>query len=109
VYDSVIRSKERMGAGVTVDRNLVPDLTLSFPVGGPLSTPRPEAAAVHEVISTVPDDLPFFIFIDCLVILVVFARWGQEDFRPDPEDIKHFEIESRVSSCYANAQQSPSS
>ena len=35
---------------------------------------------------------PLLIFIDCLVLLVVLARWGQEDFWPDPEDIKHFDI-----------------
>ena len=34
---------------------------------------------------------PLLIVIDCLVLLVVLARWGQEDFWPDPEDIKHFD------------------
>ena len=28
----------------------------------------------------------------CLVLLVVLSRWGHEDFWPDPEDIKHFDI-----------------
>ena len=92
VDGSVIRTREKMGAGVTVGGNPVPDLNLSFPVGGPLSSLRPEAAAVHEVVSIVPDDSPLLIFIDCLVLLVILARWGQEDFWPDPEDIKHFDI-----------------
>ena len=92
VDGSVDRAKERMGAGVTVGGNLVPDIDLSFPVGGPLSSLRPEAAAVHELVSTVPDGSPLLIFIDCLVLLVVLSRWGQEDFWPDPEDIKHFDI-----------------
>ena len=72
--------------------NLVPDIDLSFPVGGPLSSLRPEAAAVHELVSTVPDGSPLLIFIDCLVLLVVLSRWGQENFWPEPEDIKHFDI-----------------
>ena len=88
----IICTKEKMGAGVTVGGNPVSDINLSFPVGGPLSFLRPEAAAVHKVVSIVPDDSPLLIFIDCLVLLVVLAQWGQEDLLPDPEDIKHFDI-----------------
>ena len=47
---------------------------------------------MHELVSTVPDGSPLLIFIDCLVLLVVLTRWGQGDFWPDPEDIKHFDI-----------------
>jgi hypothetical protein len=92
VDGSVIRAKEKKGEGVTVGGSPFPDLNLSFPVVGPLSSLRPEAAVVHEVVSIVPDDSPFLIFIECLVLLVVLARWGQGDFWPDPEDIKRFDI-----------------
>ena len=73
-----------MSAGVTVGGNLVPDIELSFPVGGSLSSLRPEAAAVHElvtrVVSTVPDGSP-------LLTLTLL---------------------NRVSSCFANEVQLPS-
>ena len=47
---------------------------------------------MYELVSTVPDGSPLLIFVDCLVLLVVLTRWGQEDFWSDPEDIKHFDI-----------------
>ena len=60
-------------------------------MGGPLSSLRPEAAAVHELVSTVPDGSPHLIFIDCLVLSVVLSLWGQEYLWPDTDDIKHFD------------------
>ena len=47
---------------------------------------------MHELVSIVPDGSPLLIFIDCLVLLVVLSRWGQEDFWPDPDVIKHIDI-----------------
>ena len=32
------------------------------------------------------------MFTDCLILLSILAKWGQEDFWPDPEEIKHFDI-----------------
>ena len=92
VDGSVDRTRERMGAGMVIGKGPQPEFSRSFPVGGPLSSLLPEAAALHEVVSVVPDDSPLLIFVDCLVLLVILARWGQEDFWPDPEDIKHFDI-----------------
>ena len=40
----------------------------------------------------VPDDVPLLVFVDCLVLLAILARWGQEDFWPDADEIKHFDI-----------------
>ena len=32
------------------------------------------------------------MFTDCLILLLILAKWGQEDFWPDPDEIKHFDI-----------------
>ena len=92
VDGSVDRAREAMGAGVVVGRGQVPELSLAFPVGGPLATLRPEAAALEALVAQVPDDVPLLVFVDCLVLLAILARWGQEDFWPDAEEIKHFDI-----------------
>ena len=96
VDGSVDRSREAMGAGVVVGRGKVPELSLAFTVGGPLATLRPEAAALEALVARVPDDVPLLVFVDCLVLLVILARWGQEDFWPDADEIKHFDI---IESC----------
>ena len=92
VDGSVDRSREVMGAGVVVGKGQEPELSLAFPVGGPLATLRPEAAALEALVARVPDDAPLLVFVDCLVLLVILARWGQEDFWPDAAEIKHFDI-----------------
>ena len=81
-----------MGAGVVVGKGQEPELSLAFPVGGPLATLRPEAAALEALVTRVPDDAPLLVFVDCLVLLVILARWGQEDLWPDAAEIKHFDI-----------------
>jgi hypothetical protein len=32
------------------------------------------------------------MFTDRLILLLILAKWGQEDFWPDPEEIKHSNI-----------------
>ena len=56
-----------------------------------MATLRPEAAALEALVARVPDDVLLFVFAGCLVLLVILARWGQEDFWPDADEIKHFE------------------
>ena len=92
VDGSVDRSREIMGAGLVVGKGQVPELSLAFPVGGPLATLRPEAAALEALVARVPDDAPLLVFVDCLVLLGILARWGQEDFWPDDAELKHFDI-----------------
>ena len=89
---SVNRQAEAMGAGVVVGTARQPDVSFSFPVGGPLSSLRAEAAALHSLFERVEPHRPLLVFTDCLVLLVILSRWGQVDFWPDPEDVKHFDI-----------------
>lgn len=89
---SVDRAREAMGAGVVVGKDLIPELSLAFPVGGPLASLRAEAAALDALVTRVPDDRPLLVFVDCLVLLSILAHWGQEDFWPDMDEIKHFDI-----------------
>ena len=93
---SVDRKREVMGAGVVVGKGQAPDFTLSFPVGGPLATLRSEAAALEALVKHVAEDVPLLVFVDCLALLVILARWGQEDFWPDETELKHFDI---IESC----------
>ena len=74
VDGSVHRSREAMGAGVVVGRGNVPELSLAFPVGGPLAILRPESAALEALVARVPDDVFPLVFVDCLVLLVILAR-----------------------------------
>ena len=67
-------------------------ICISFPVGGPLSSLRPEAASLNRLLGQVPSDAPLLVFTDCLILLLILAKWGQEEFWPDPEEIKHFDI-----------------
>lgn len=89
---SVERKTEKMGSGVTVGFRLEPAATWAFAVGGPLSSLRAEAAALHGVLELVSGDEPLLIFTDCLVLLTVLYRWGQVDYWPDPEELLHFDI-----------------
>jgi len=93
---SVNRTREAMGAGVVVGKGRVPDFNMSFPVGGPLATLRSEAAALEALMAWAADDVPLLVFVDCLALLAILARWGQEDFWPDNTEIKHFDI---IESC----------
>ena len=94
VDGSVDRAREAMGAGLVVGtgRGQVPELSLAFPVGEPLVTLWPEAAALEALVAKVPDDVPLLVLVDCLVLIVILARWGQEDIWPDADEIKHFDI-----------------
>ena len=65
-----------MGAGRVVGRGQMPEFSLACPVGGPLATFRPEAAALEALVAWVPDDAPLLVFVDCLVLLAILARWG---------------------------------
>ena len=92
VDGSMDRKQETMGAGVVVGNGREGQICISFPVGGPLSSLRPEAASLHRLLGQVPSDAPLLVFTDCLILLSILAKWGQEDFWPDPEEIKHFDI-----------------
>ena len=81
-----------MGAGVVVGTSRLPDVSLSFAVGGPLSSLRSEAAALNGLLECIEPDRPPIVFTDCLALLTILFRWGQVDFWPDPEDVKHFDI-----------------
>ena len=83
-----------MGAGVVVgpSNEREGQICISFPVGGPLSSLRTEAASLHRLLGQVPNDAPLLVFTDCLILLSILAKWGQEDFWPDPDEIKHFDI-----------------
>jgi len=93
---SVDRRSETMGAGVVVGAGRQPEVNISFPVGGPLSSLRAEAASLDGLLDAVANDQPLLVFTDCLVLLVILHRWGQPDFWPDPEDIKHIDV---IGSC----------
>ena len=64
----------------------------SFPVGGPLSSLRAEAAVLHGLLGNAPDDQPFLIFTDCLSLMDNLSKWGRLDFWPDQDDLRHFDI-----------------
>jgi len=85
-----------MGAGATVGIGRVPDKSIWFAVGGPLSPLRAEAAALDGLLQETPDTTPLLVLIDCLVLLWILSRWGSLDFWPDPEDIPHLDI---IGSC----------
>ena len=89
---SVERKTESMGAGVVGGIGRIPEIGFSFAVGGPLASLRAEAAALLSLLEAVEPDRPLLIFSDCLVLLGILSRWGQVDFWPDPEDVKHFDI-----------------
>ena len=89
---SVDRRNELMGAGAVVGCAREPAASLSFPVGGPLSSLRAEAAALHGLLGNAPDDQPFLIFTDCLSLMDNLSKWGRLDFWPDQEDLRHFDI-----------------
>jgi len=73
-----------------------PEVSFCFAVGGPLSSLRAEAAGLDGLLDSVAQDRELLVFTDCLVLLVILYRWGQVDFWPDPEDIKHFDV---IGSC----------
>jgi hypothetical protein len=81
-----------MGAGVVVGLGREPELLLTFPVGGPLSTLRSEAAGLHALLAETPLEVPLLVFIDSLVLLLILLRWGSADFWPSPEDVRHFDV-----------------
>ena len=81
-----------MGSGFVIGTGQAPETSVSFAVGGPLSSLRAEAAALHGLLESVPFDIPLLVFTDCLILLHILSRWGRTDFAPAPEDIKHFDI-----------------
>ena len=84
---SVDRRSETMGAGVVVGAGRQPEVNISFPVGGPLSSLRAEAASLDGLLDAVANDQPLLVFTDCLVLLVILHRWGQPDFGPTPRTL----------------------
>ena len=78
------RKLETMGAGVVPGNGREGQMRISFPVRGPLSSLRPKAASLHRLLRQVPSDGPVLKFTDCLILIWILAKWGQEDFWPDP-------------------------
>ena len=89
---SVHRGEETMGAGIVVGVGKEPDQSLCYAVGGPLSSLRAEAAALHGLLSIIPGDAPLLVLTDCLALLLLMMRWGHADFSPSEDDVKHFDI-----------------
>ena len=74
-----------MGAGIVVRwwfnlSGREAQMFISFAVDGPLSSLRPEAASMHRILGQVPSDTPLLVFTDCLILLLIIAKWEQEDF-----------------------------
>ena len=89
---SVDRRSETMGSGVTLGSSREPELSLAFAIGGPLSSLRAEAAALHGLLELAPGDKPLLVLTDCLVLLTILIRWGRVDDWPDPDDVRHFDM-----------------
>jgi hypothetical protein len=71
-------------------------MTYSASVGGPIAPLRAEAASLLQLLRRVrerfPDHADLLVFIDCLVPLDIFLKWGRSDFQPQPRDVVHFDI-----------------
>ena len=96
---SVDVQSERMGAGYAIRAQPVPIRAFSAPVGAPLTSIRPEAASLlqilrdrRDVAANYDSRIPLLIFVDCLVLLDILRKWGRHDFHPNPKDVVHFDI-----------------
>jgi len=96
VDGSVDRRAETMGAGAVIGIGRDPCISISFAVGGPLSSLRAEAAGLDALLDHAESSRRLLVFTDCLILLTILQRWGQIDFWPTPEDIKHFDV---IGSC----------
>ena len=73
---SVNRSDESMGAGYVIGAGQAPDVSLAYAVGGPLSSLRSEAAALHGLLEFVTCAAPLLVITDCLSLLYILSQWG---------------------------------
>jgi ribonuclease HI len=88
--------QERMAAGYVAGTDLIPLMTLSAPVGGPLASLRAEGASllhfVHKAAEKYGRHIHLLVFIDCLILLDILHKWGRSNFHPRPKDIAHFDV-----------------
>ena len=77
---------ECMGAGYVVGGDVLPLMTLSSRVGGPLASVRAEAASLLQLLRDVSfkygQSAWLLIFIDCQVLLDFLRKWGTHNFHP---------------------------
>ena len=98
---SVCCRSETMGARAVIGKSATPDQSLSHAVGGPMSSLRAEAAALHGLLDVVPKESPLLILTDCLSLLTILLRWGQADYLPDEADVKHIDVIEPCSNSFA--------
>jgi ribonuclease HI len=93
---SVDERTECMGAGYVVGGDVLPLLTLSSRVGGPLASVRAEAASLLQLLRDVSTkygrSVRLLIFIDCQVLLDILRKWGTHNFHPRPREVVHFDV-----------------
>ena len=92
---SVDERTECMGAGYVVGGDVIPLMTLSLRVGGPLASVRAEAASLLHLLRDVSikygRSARLLIFIDCQVLLDILRKWGTNNFHPRPKEVVHFD------------------
>ena len=77
---------------------MIPLLTLSLRVGGPLASQavRAEAASLLQLLRDVSIKYGrrarLLIFIDCQVLLDILRKWGTHNVHPRPKEVVHFDV-----------------
>jgi hypothetical protein len=88
--------QERIAAGYVTGTDLIPLMTLSAPVGGPLASLRAEAASRLHFVNKADEKygrhIHRLVFINCLILLDILHKWRRSNFHPRPKDIAHFDV-----------------
>ena len=81
---------------------MIPLMTLSLRVGGPLASVRAEAASLLQLLRDVSIKYGFYYYygrsarllicIDCQVLLDILRKWGTHNFHPRPKEVGHFDV-----------------
>ncbi len=88
--------QECMAAGYVAGTDLIPLMTLSAPVGGPLASLRAEGASLLHFVNKAAEKygrhIHLLVLIDCLILLDILYKWGRSNFYPRPKDIAHLDV-----------------
>jgi hypothetical protein len=85
-----------MSAGCVLGSDRTPEAVLAVRVGGPLSSLRAEAVALHQLLMTLLSSpiavMAPLVFVDNLILLHILDHWGRLNYHPGPTEVIHFDV-----------------